>query len=248
VVPGLLGGRGRALTLLLAVACLFLALPAAAGAVNTRVSISNFAWSKPAVGIDLGERVTWDWLGPDLAHSVTGASPNAVRWDSDPHTDGPSHQPGDSFTIQFEQPGTYAFQCKLHSFVRGEVVVSSTPGNPNSDPGPQAPLNIDVAKPTLGEVRLAKRRFSSRKGVRTSAAINERGTVDAEYYRFNSKGKRVYNGFETWKAFIGQNRLMVGARGEHFKGRPGRYLVVLQATDLANNVSKVVKKRFQILA
>jgi plastocyanin len=236
------------LALLLAVAALVLsALPAGAGAANTRVSISNFAWSNADVHVDLNESVIWDWLGPDLAHSVTGISPNSLQWDSDPGTDAPSHQPGDTFAVRFEQPGTYLFQCKLHSFVRGEVVVSSTPGNPSSDPGPQPPINIDVVKPTLGEVRLAKSSFSSPKGIKTSAAINERGTLDAEYYRFNSKGKRVYNGFATWPAFIGHNRMMLGARQEHFKGRPGRYQVVLQTTDLANNASTVVKKRFRIL-
>lgn len=248
MVPRLLG-RWRVGALLLAVSLLVPAAvsPAPAGAANTRVSISNFSWSNKEVHLDLGETVIWDWIGPDLAHSVTGISPNALQWDSDPGTDAPMHQPGDSFAVRFEQPGTYSFQCKLHSFVRGEVVVSSNPGNPSSDPGPQAPLNIDVSKPTLGEVRLKKRAFSSRKGVKTSAAISERGTLDAEYYRFNSGGKRVYNGFATWKTFIGHNSLMLGARWEHFKARPGRYLVVLQASDLANNTSKVVKKRFEIL-
>ncbi len=46
---------------------------------NTRVSIANYAWSNPAVHINLGEKVTWDWLGPDLAHSVTGISANDTR-------------------------------------------------------------------------------------------------------------------------------------------------------------------------
>ena len=78
------------------------------------------------------------------------------------------------------------------------------------------------------------------------AEINERGTLDAEYYRINSKGKRVFNGFATWKAFIGINHLTLAARGKHFKARPGRYLAVLRATDLAANTSKPVKKGFTI--
>jgi plastocyanin len=245
VVPRLIARSGA---VLLVLACALFALPAGASAANTRVSISNFAWSNPDVQINLGEKVTWDWLGPDLAHSVTGISANDLQWDSDPGTDAPSHEPGDEYTVQFDQPGVYAFQCKLHAFVRGEVVVSATPGDPNSDPGPQPPLNIDVTKPTLGEVRLSKPRFSSRKGVRTSAAINERGSLDAEYYRFDSKGRRVFNGYQTWKAFIGTNHLMLAARGKHFKGRPGRYVAVLQTTDESNNESQVVKKGFTILS
>ena len=247
MVPRHLGGR-RALVPLaaIALALLFLALPGQALAVNTRVSISNFEWSNKQVHIDLGESVTWDWLGPDLAHSVTGESANANGWDSDPDTDAPDHRPGDSYSIQFTAPGTYDFQCKLHSFVRGEVVVSAIPGNPNSDPGPQPPLKIDIVPPTLGGVRLQKTAFNSPKGVTTEASISERGTLEAVYYRVNSKGKRVYNGYATWKSHIGFNRFALGGRAKHFKGRPGRYHAVLRATDEAANESKPVKKAFTI--
>jgi plastocyanin len=243
VVPRLLRGRGALLVL---AAALFLIPAAPAAAVNTRVSISNFEWSNKQVHIDLGEKVTWDWLGPNLAHSVTGDSPNDQGWDSDPTTDAPSHRPGDSFTLQFSQPGTFVFQCKLHSFVRGEVVVSAVPGDPNSDPGPQAPLRIDVKPPTLGGVTLQRTTFTSRKGVPMTAHISDRGKLDAEYYRINSKGHRVYNGFATWSTFIGINHLRLAARGKHFKGRPGRYRAVLRASDEADNESKPVTKSFTI--
>jgi amicyanin len=246
VVRRLLAGRGgRALTVLgIAASPLWLAAPAAA--VNTRVSISNFEWSSKQVHIDLGEMVIWDWLGPDLAHSVTGVSANARGWDSDPTTDAPSHRPGDSFTVQFDQPGTYQFQCKLHSFVRGEVIVSSTPGNPDSDPGPQPPLKIDVTKPTLGGVTLKNTTLRGTKGVWTTASISERGSLDAEYYRLNSKGKRVFNGYATWGTHVGYNHFRLGARGKHFRARPGRYRAVLRASDEADNESNPVTKGFRI--
>jgi plastocyanin len=218
-----------------------------ASAANSRVSIFDYSWQPQAVQIDLGEKVTWDWLGPDLAHSVTGISPNAIGLDSDPDTDAPSHQPGDRFTLQFSQPGVYLFQCKLHSAVRGEVVVSATPGNPDSDPGPQPPINVDVKKPTLGGVRLARQQNRGTTGIPFRAEISERGSLDAEYYRFNSKGKRRYNGYRVWSTFIGINNLKLGARWKHFKAKPGRYEVVLRATDQANNVSKPVRKRFRIV-
>ncbi len=198
--------------------------------------------------VDLGEKVTWDWLGPDLAHSVTGISPNDLQWDSDPDTDAPDHRAGDSYTLQFEQPGVYYFQCKLHSFVRGEVVVSATPGEPNSNPGPQPPLNIDLTPPTLGGIALSSEATKGSRGIPFSAAISERGTLDAEYYRFNSKGQRKYNGYYVWGTFIGVNHFHLGARWKHFRARPGRYEAVLRATDEAANVSKPVRKRFTILA
>jgi len=233
--------------MLAAAVAVLLAFAPPASAANTRVSLFDYAWHPSVVEIDLGETVTWDWLGPDLAHSVTGVSPNAAGWDSDPGTDAPRHQPGDSFTVKFDQPGVYLFQCKLHAAVRGEVIVSPTPGDPSSDPGPQPPINVDVKKPTLGGVRLARKRTGGTRGVGFRANVNERGRLDAEYYRLNRKGKRRYNGYRVWKTFIGINHLKLGARWKHFKARPGRYEVVLRATDRANNASRPVRKRFRIL-
>jgi plastocyanin len=218
----------------------------AALAVNTRVEIANYHWSSPEVHVDLGERVTWDWLGPDLAHSVTGISTNDLQWDSDPGTDAPAHRAGDEYTLQFDQPGVYYFQCKLHAFVRGEVVVSGTPGNPLSDPGPRPPLNIDLTPPTLGGIALTRPHTSGSDGIATSARISERGTLDAEYYRLNSKGHRVYNGYRVWTTFIGINHFNLGARWKHFRARPGRYVAVLRATDRSANTSKPVRKAFTI--
>jgi plastocyanin len=223
-----------------------LVFPGSATAVNTRVSIANYAWSQPQVHVDLGEKVTWDWLGPDLAHSVTGISANDLQWDSDPGTDAPAHRAGDSYTLQFTQPGEYFFQCKLHAAVRGEVIVSDVPGNPDSDPGPQPPLNLDLKAPTLGSLMLAKRQTKGVNGLGFSVQISERGSLDAEYYRLNSKGRRVYNGFKTWQSFIGINHLRLGARWKHFRARPGRYLAVLRATDEAANESKPLRVRFTI--
>jgi plastocyanin len=225
---------------------LLLWLAPAAHASNTRVSIANYAWSQPRVEVNLGEKVTWDWLGPDLAHSVTGISANDLQWDSDPGTDAPAHRAGDSFTLQFDQPGEYFFQCKLHAAVRGEVVVSDVPGDPNSDPGPQPPLNLDLKPPTLGAFSMPKQRTSGHGGLGFSVQVSERGSLDVEYYRFNSRGRRVYNGFDSWKTFIGINRLRLGARGRHFRARPGRYLAVLRASDEAANESKPLRKRFAI--
>lgn len=223
------------------------ATAAPAQAANTRVSISGFAWSAPRVQIDLGESVTWDWLGPDLAHSVTGSSANAIGWDSDPGRTTPRHRAGDAYTLRFDTPGTYLFLCKLHASVRGEVAVSARPGDPNSDPGPRPPLRLDTRPPTLGAVTLRRERFRGTRGVAMSARISDRGVLDAEYYRLNPKGKRTYAGFKTWRTFIGINRVRIGARWKRFAARSGRYEMVLRVVDRAEKVSRPVRKRFEIL-
>ena len=234
----------------LALALAFLALlavPARAAADNTRVSIFNYQWSNKEVRINLGEKVTWDWLGPDLQHSVTGISPNDLQWDSDAGNDVPEHRAGDEYTLEFTQPGTYLFQCKLHSWVHGEVVVSATPGNPLSNPGPQPPLNIDLTPPTIGNVKLNRTKLRGDKGTQMTASISEGGSLDAEYYRLDPKGHRVYNGYHEWATFLGINRIVLAGRWKHFKARPGRYVAVLRATDEAANTSKPVTKAFTIL-
>lgn len=237
------GAAAFALALVLAAV-----LAPAAGAVNTRVSIAYYKWSNPEVHVDLGEKVTWDWLGPDLAHSVTGVSADARQWDSDPHTDAPYHRAGYSYTIQFNQPGTYTFQCKLHPFVRGNVVVSDVPGDPNSDPGPQPPLNIDVTAPKLSGVVLAQHRAQGGAGVPLTARTSEKGHLEAQYYRLAPGGKRAYAGFARWKTKAGVNHLKLGARWKRFPARPGRYEAVLRASDGSANESKPVTRSFTIAA
>lgn len=222
-------------------------LAPAAGAVNTRVSIAYYKWSNPEVHIDLGEKVTWDWLGPDLAHSVTGVSANAQQWDSDPHTDAPYHRAGYSYTIQFNQPGTYDFRCKLHPSVRGDVVVSDVPGDPNSDPGPQPPLNIDVTPPTLSRVTLAKHRSRGGSGLPLAVEVSEKGHLEAQYYRLRPGGGRSYAGFARWRTKAGVNHLKLGARWKRFAAAPGRYEAVLRASDGADNRSRPVSRRFAIV-
>jgi len=238
--------RRRTTLLPLLIAGTFLLAPSAMAA-NTRVSITNYTWSTTQVHVNLGEKVIWDWLGPDLAHSVTGISADSRQWDSDPDTDAPYHPPGYSYTIQFNQPGTYAFQCKLHPAVRGEVIVSEAPGDPNSDPGPQPPLKVDVKKPVLSKVTLKRSHLHGSGGVGMSAKVSERGTLEAEYYRTGG-GKRTYSGYAEWRVSAGVNRLKLGARWKHFKAAPGRYEAVLRATDRAANKSKTVTKRFVIAA
>jgi plastocyanin len=230
----------------LLVVCAALLFPGGATAVNTRVGISNYEWTIKEVHINLGEKVTWEWLGPDLMHSVTGVSPNAVQWDSNPGESVPMHQAGDEYTIQFNEPGEYLFECKMHSFVRGKVIVSDIPGEPNSNPGPPLPLRIDLTPPTMGEVKLAKTRLKGAGGVHTEASLSEGGKLEAEYFRLDSKGRRVYNGYQEWDTYVGINYFRLGARSKHFKARPGRYVAVLRATDESNNTTKPLTKSFTI--
>jgi len=88
---------------------------ATASAANRRVAIGHYQWSLPRIHLDLGEHLTWYWVGPDTLHSVTGTSPNDAGWDSDPGANTPRHDLGDTYQLTFNQPGPHLNNVKLNS-------------------------------------------------------------------------------------------------------------------------------------
>jgi len=224
------------------------AMPASAN--STRVAISDFKWSNPNPQVNLGESVTWDWIGPDTQHSVTGQPPNATQWDSDPGSVN-GHPLGDSFTVKFDQPGSYLFFCRLHTSVRGTVVVNNVPGDPNSDPGPQAPLNFDLEPPFVDGIKLGSTTLGPR-GVGTTLefATNERGNADADYYKLVKRGKKTvkrFAGYATWDdLFIGINKVAFAAKSKTFKAKPGKYEAQFRVSDQRFNTTQPLTLQFQI--
>ncbi len=233
----------------LALALSLLAAPSALGA-NRRVAISNYRWSLPRIHLDLGEHVTWYWIGPDTMHSVTGTSANDAGWDSDAGKATPRHSIGDTFRLAFTTPGTYDFACKLHPTVRGTVIVSSTPGDPNEEIDPIPHSRVDLAPPHVDELALRSRVFG-RGGTILRFGIDERASVDVEYSRLvrrvhRGHRRRRFAGWQQWHASVGYNSARFAARGRHFRPRPGRYLAALRFTDAANNTARVRHLRFRI--
>ena len=80
---------------------------------------TNNCYIPSQISIKAGESVTW--LNEDAAfHSVTGGTyenPNEM-FDSG-HLD-----PNESFTVKFDESGTYDYHCTLHPWMKGKVVVS----------------------------------------------------------------------------------------------------------------------------
>jgi plastocyanin len=224
-----------------------------AQALNTRVSIADFQWSNNELQVDLGETVTWDWIGPDTMHSVTGEPSNATQWNSDPGNVRP-HPLGDTFSVTFDQPGVYSFVCKLHASVNGTVVVSNTPGNPESDPGPQPALNYDFEIPNVEVVYVTKSVIGHKgNGTGLNFGINERGTGSADFYKLVKKGKgkkkktvRKFAGFQNWSNHIGNNRVKFAQRTGEFRAKPGKYVALAYFTDESFNSTPAQKIKFKI--
>jgi plastocyanin len=217
----------------------------AARAADAKVAIGDYHWSTPLVNVELGQHVTWYWVGPDTMHSVTGVSPNDTGTDSDPNTNEPDHKVGFTFTVTFNVPGTYNFQCKLHPIVRGEVVVSPVPGNPDDDPEPVPKPNVDLTPPTLNDTSLRPDAFGLR-GTRFHFALDQPARLDAEIWRLEPHGKRRYGGWRQWAGHIGFNEVSFADRSRHFVPRPGRYIAYVAATDASNNVSRTIRLHFTI--
>lgn len=246
MVPGQLRHRFRTVAVCALALAAVVGPAASAEAANRRVSISHFAWSLPDVQIDLGEHVTWHWIGPDTVHSVTGESANAEGIDSDAGINFPNHQLGDSFKLEFNAPGTYDFVCKLHSIVRGTVTVSGTPGDPNAEPDPVPAIQVDRTGPRLREIVLDDDILTGGGGARIQYALDEQAKVFATFYR-RQNGKRKQAGYQVWRnRHIGYNNVSFGRRSDHFRARPGDYVAELEAYDGLDNSSKVRKVRFRV--
>jgi len=214
--------------------------------------------------------VIWTWTGPDTQHSVTGQGLNddifgpdilsdASQWDSDAGTSEPRHTPGDTYKVTFDQPGTYVFQCKLHSVVRGVVTVSDTPGDPDSDPGPEPKVNFDIEAPHLDGYFFTRDGTypapgvigPKGKGIGFSYQLSEGGNASVDYYRLVRRGGskrtlKVYKGYQEWPSHIGVNLVRFAGRSANFSPVPGNYMARFHIEDASSNDSDDVSLRFKI--
>ena len=227
-------------------ACLPLALAAPAGAASRKVAIGDFRWSNPTVSVNLGEKVTWYWVGPDTQHSVTGNSPNSLQWDSDPGNSSPNHPLGHTFSLKFTAPGVYQFHCKLHAIVKGEVIVSATPGSDAPSPDPDPPLMLDVIPPELSAVRWERPRFHFGGGGYLDYTLDERSTVEVQFERLRKHKRPVLMGTRHYRGYIGYNdaRFTGVLKLRHL--RPGSYRALVQAHDADNNFSHTFRVPFTV--
>ena len=86
------------------------ATPAKEGA---KVSIANFAFAPAEITIAPGESVTW---------TNDDGAPHGLEFnDGAPGTD--LLLPKASFSRRFDRPGTYDYNCSVHPYMTGRVVV-----------------------------------------------------------------------------------------------------------------------------
>jgi plastocyanin len=114
------------------------AMPAADA---THVSIGFDSFAPPRVDVLAGDSVTWA-NDSVRAHTVTATDGS---WDSQ------RLGAGEAYTHSFDVPGTVAYYCSLHPFMRGEVdaheLLLDQPGGP-AGPGRSFPIAGRAALPS----------------------------------------------------------------------------------------------------
>lgn len=100
-------------SLAIALAALLAQPMAAASAKEMRVTISNFTFEPEMTTIARGETVRFV-NSDDMVHTIVAVD-GSFR-------SGPLDT-GDSFVRTFGKPGTIAYYCGLHSFMKGMIVV-----------------------------------------------------------------------------------------------------------------------------
>jgi plastocyanin len=113
------GALGTALALLAgsAVAC-FSDRPTApdTGGGGTSVTIENFAYVPPALTVAAGATVTWT-NDDDAQHTVTADDGSSFDSNLLGH--------GGTFQLPAPAPGTYAYHCAVHPFMKGTLTVTA---------------------------------------------------------------------------------------------------------------------------
>jgi plastocyanin len=85
------------------------------------VVIDDFTFGDGApVEIQAGELITWQ-NDDSIRHTVTDDTDN-------PEFSSDAIQPGDTFSITFDEPGTFQYHCSIHpDRMQGELVITDAP-------------------------------------------------------------------------------------------------------------------------
>ncbi|HRO15439.1 MAG TPA: amicyanin [Paracoccus sp. (in: a-proteobacteria)] len=94
------------------------ATPAEVPADAVTVTIDKMKYQQPEITIKAGSVVTWQ-NAEAMPHNVAFKA-GAV---ADEKLDGPMMKKGQSFSMRFNEPGTYDYHCTPHPFMKGKVIV-----------------------------------------------------------------------------------------------------------------------------
>jgi plastocyanin len=118
-------------------------------AAEAAVLVQGFSFQPPEVAIAAGGSVTWTLGSDPEQHTVTPREEGTFTSSGQLFT-------GDTFTVTFDQPGTFEYFCTLHPTMVGTVAVSvpTTPAasvpTPTPTPSPGASVPPPAAETGSG--------------------------------------------------------------------------------------------------
>jgi plastocyanin len=187
------------------------------------VTIKNYSFMPSSITITQGDTVKWTWAGPDTNHSVTADSGQAESFDSDPMGTPLTinHSTGATFSHTFNSAGTFAYHCKVHSYMTGKVTVV-LPGSDTTAPR--------FSKVSASGGRKCRKGQKHCKGRPTTVRfkLSEAATVKVRVPKHKAANL-------TRAAKAGSNTIKLSTS----KLPPGKWTVNLTATDAAGNTSPV---------
>jgi plastocyanin len=104
---------------------------------GSATNINSWSFMPAEVTMSAGETVTWT-NGGSLAHTATA---DDGAFDTD------LVQPGDSANVTLSTPGTYAYHCTPHPWMKGMITVAAAAGAPAAAPAAAAPAAPAAAAP-----------------------------------------------------------------------------------------------------
>ena len=106
--------------------------PDAAESSPAAVTVEHVAFTPASLKVNAGTEVTWTNLDADVVHTATSGTPgdkgvpgldNGTPPRPDGTFDGEMDGADATFSFTFDEPGTYAYFCRVHQSMTGEIVV-----------------------------------------------------------------------------------------------------------------------------
>jgi plastocyanin len=95
-------------------------MTAAGASGSAALTVKDFTFSPATLTVPVGTTVTVT-NGGATTHTWTSDSGSAQVWNSG------DINPGASFSVTFNTPGTFGYHCNIHPFMTGRIVVTGTP-------------------------------------------------------------------------------------------------------------------------
>ena len=202
---------------------------------------------RPRSQLDLGEHVTWYWVGPDVVHSVTGDSPQRARARLRPER----HPPPASGRRQLPaelRPAGRLLSSSASSTARFAARSRSPTSRaiPSAEPDPVPPNRVDLKAPKLRKLELASPLTGARRPSCTSRSARTRSSTPTTTASGPSGDAHVRRLREMARATSASTRSASPPAARTSTPSPGRYVAELRATDRDNNLSKPRELRFEI--